>query len=84
MILSPRRRTSHQHVACFDIGTQVIARPPTVRTDLIGVVVSIDRYVLTIETNDQMTLAVDIEDCDAIRASPDPDHRPGPRFTRTN
>jgi hypothetical protein len=60
------RRASSRQAHDFPVGTPITARPATVGRPISGVVVSVDnRYTVVVNTG-AATIAVDVEDCEAV------------------
>lgn len=61
------RRESPRQAHDFPVGTLITARPATVGRPIKGVVVSVDnKYTVVVDTG-RAAIAVDVEDCEAVR-----------------
>jgi hypothetical protein len=60
-------RTTTQRPAWCQLGRRILATPPTLNRRLLGTVVDIDGFAITIEIDSATYIAVDIEDCQPAR-----------------
>lgn len=68
MYLSPTRTVPMPTDPMGLLGHSLTARPPTMRRSVTGTVRDVQGYVVLLETDSAMLIAVDIEDCIAPRA----------------